>query len=181
MLLKAFIYCTFRPLTLAAFNGDSSVNAFSQPSALQQQQQTLQGNTKEENDYIMEQRKILETFEKKKQDGQIIQQQRNVVPNPLSPPAGKQSVSAFSTPQPVAQPTTNGAMSSTNSKPSDDLLMMGSSSAAIFQPTQQNSMTNNFTPFNGQSGYGRTIDANDALFHVTELTLKSFDVLFFIL
>jgi len=77
------------------------------------------------------------------------------VPNPLNPPAGKQQTPSFSMTQPVVQPTTNGAISSSNSRPSDDLLMMHNSSAAIFQPTQQNTMTNNFTPFNNSSGYGR--------------------------
>ena len=150
---------TFRPLTLAAFNGDSSVNAFSQPASAAFQP-PVQGTNKEENDYLTEQKKILEAFEKKKHNQDTLFKQSGFVPSPLNPPAGKQHAakpvnsSAFNSSPPVAQPfgqssQTNG--NTNNIKPSNDLLMLSNNS----QTTSFTMSTPNFSSgFNQTSSYG---------------------------
>eukprot|EP00111_Clytia_hemisphaerica_P024225 TCONS_00071377-protein len=158
-----------KPLTLPAFSGDSSISAFSQPaSATFQQPPPVQASNKEESDYLTEQRKILEAFEKKKQSQDVVVQQNNVVPNPLNPPASKQHQQSVKSPfapsqpfaapsqpaqQPTQQPTLNGS-ASTNNKPSDDLLMLGGSSNAF---SVQNTMpSSNFaSAFNSTPSYGQ--------------------------
>ena len=153
---------------MAAFSGDSSISAFSQPaSATFQQPAPVQASNKEEDDYLTEQRKILEAFEKKKQSQEVITQQKNVVPNPLNPPAGKQHQQSAKSPfapskpfaaptQPAQQPTLNGS-ASTNNKPSDDLLMLGSTSNAF--SVQSTMPSSDFaSAFNSTLSYGKIPD-----------------------
>lgn len=151
-----------RPLTLAAFSGDSSVSAFSQPASATYQP-PVQGSNKEENDYLAEQKKMLEAFEKKKQTETVEAnsfKQTSFVPNPLNPPAGKQQATkpaaaiSFNSSAPVSQPFgqlsgTNG--NSSSSKPSNDLLMLSNNS----QATSFTMSTPNFSSgFNQTSSYG---------------------------
>lgn len=148
---------------MAAFSGDSSVSAFSQPASATFQQPPVQGTNKEENDYLAEQKKMLESFEKKKQQESAQNtsfKQTSFVPSPLNPPAGKQQVTkpaasmAFNSSPPAGQPFgqqsgTNGNVNDT--KPSNDLLMLSNNS----QATSFTMSTPNFSSgFNQTSSYG---------------------------
>lgn len=144
-----------KPLTLATFNADTSINTFSH-----QPKTTNTPTSTAEDDYIREQKRMLEEFEKKKQEKQQGSEQRSTVPNPLNLPApttkhhsttilSQQITFTKMTTNPSAVNGTTATASST--KPSDDLLMLSANTTPSLPFQNQNNFNANF---NNTSAFG---------------------------
>lgn len=159
-----------KPLTLAIFNADTSINTFShQPTTTNTPTSTA------EDDYIREQKRMLEKFEKKKQGKQQGSEQSSTVPNPLNPPApnakhhpttplSQQITFTKMTTNPSAVNGSTAAASS--AKPSDDLLMLSANTTPSLPFQNQNTFNANFnntSAFGSNDMFGnKTVDFNNA-------------------
>ena len=146
---------------MATFNADTSINTFShQPST------SITSSNQEEDDYLREQKRLFQEFEKKKQEKEHGSQQRNA-PSPLNPPASKPLSQQITFTKMTTNTTSNGpAATNASIKPSDDLLLLSNTSSSASFQTQNNFATNfnNSTPAFGNSNmFGNTtVDFNNA-------------------